>query len=71
MLYLEGSDREEFRLLRSVKNRFGSTSEVGILSMNSEGLHDVDSPSELFISNSVVGEACEGTAVAVVMEGSR
>lgn len=70
-LFLEGSESYEHRLLRGIKNRFGSTSEVGVLSMTASGLQDVSNPSELFMSNSVVGAGEQGSAVAVVLEGSR
>jgi len=71
VLYLEGSDKAEFRLLRGVKNRFGSTAEVGVLGMGSRGLTDVANPSQLFLSQNIMNEGHEGAAVAVVMEGSR
>eukprot|EP01041_Mallomonas_annulata_P005326 gene5326-10650_t len=71
VLYLEGSERSEHRLLRGVKNRFGSTSEVGVFSMGARGMEDVDNPSELFMSAGVIQEGVEGSAVAIVMEGSR
>jgi len=71
VLYMEGSERQEFRLLRGVKNRFGSTAEVGVLGMGGGGLFDVSNPSQLFLSQNVMSEGQEGAAVAVVMEGSR
>ena len=71
VLYLEGSDRGEYRLIRSMKNRFGSTSEVGVLSMTERGMIDVTNPSDLFMTANVVTEGVEGSAVAVLLEGSR
>jgi len=72
VLYLEGSERAEYRLLRGIKNRFGGTAEVGVLSMTAGGLRDVDNPSELFLSADMQRSGGnEGSAVAVVMEGSR
>lgn len=71
VLYLEGSERAEFRLLRGIKNRFGSTAEVGVLAMKSTGLEDVANPSELFLSDGVLEKGQDGSAVAVIMEGSR
>jgi len=71
VLYLEGSERAEYRLLRGIKNRFGSTSEVGVLSMSEAGLADVANPSELFMSDGVFLKEQEGSAVAVIMEGTR
>lgn len=73
VLYLEGSEKAQYRLLRGIKNRFGSTSEVGVLSMGEGGLVDVKNPSELFLSENIMdmGVGNEGSAVAVIMEGSR
>jgi DNA repair protein RadA/Sms len=71
VLHLEGSERSEYRLLKGVKNRFGSTAEVGVFSMNGEGMADVPNPSELFMSSNVVSTGAEGSAVAVIMEGTR
>ena len=71
VLYMEGSERADYRLLRSMKNRFGSTSEVGVFTMTEAGLEDVTNPSELFMSSATVTEGVEGAAVAVIMEGSR
>ena len=51
--------------------RFGSVAEVGIFVMTSQGLADVSNPSELFMSSAVLSDGVEGSAVAIVMEGSR
>ncbi len=70
---MEGNEQSEHRLLRSVKNRFGATSEVGVFAMTEAGLEDVHNPSEIFLSpdNGAAGEGAEGACVAVLMEGSR
>ena len=69
VLYMEGDRHHSFRILRAVKNRFGSTNEIGVFEMRSTGLHPVDNPSRIFLS-----ERTEDTAGAVVVcsvEGSR
>ena len=72
MLYLEGSEHADYRLLKGMKNRFGSTSEVGVFSMDGrQGMVDVANPSELFMSSAVVKDGSEGAAVSVVLEGTR
>ncbi|WP_075864574.1 DNA repair protein RadA [Carboxydothermus islandicus] len=70
VLYLEGERHNTFRLLRSVKNRFGSTNELGIFEMVGEGLKEVSNPSEFFISLDRKHD-CIGSAVVVSLEGSR
>lgn len=69
VLYLEGDDIHAYRLLRSVKNRFGPTNQVGVFSMTDAGLAEVRNPSELFLSRHP--EALPGSAVSVIMDGSR
>jgi len=69
VLYLEGEPFSAYRLLRSVKNRFGSTNEVGVFEMKSQGLVEVDNPSQVFLSQRW-GEAI-GSAVVPTLEGSR
>ena len=71
VLQLEGSERAEYRLLRGVKNRFGSTAEIGVFVMTERGMMDCANPSALFMSPAVVSEGVEGCATAVVMEGTR
>eukprot|EP00981_Chlorochromonas_danica_P006193 scaffold1307_cov166-Ochromonas_danica.AAC.15 len=71
VVYVEGSDRGDYRLVKAVKNRFGSASEVGVLAMTERGLEDVSNPSALFLTPSLLSEAQEGAAVGVMMEGSR
>ena len=69
VLYLEGEPFSTYRLLRCVKNRFGSTNEVGVFEMKEQGLVEVDNPSQAFISQRW-GEAI-GSAVVPTLEGSR
>lgn len=69
VLYMEGDRYHAHRVLRSVKNRFGSTNEVGIFEMTAEGLREVVDPSEVFLAERLVGAS--GTAVAVTLEGTR
>jgi DNA repair protein RadA/Sms len=69
VLYLEGDRFQAYRLLRSVKNRFGATAEVGVFEMREGGLVEVANPSEAFLSERLVNAA--GSAIAVTMEGTR
>ncbi len=69
VLYLEGDQKYDYRILRSVKNRFGATHEVGIFTMDEEGLQEVENPSEMFLSERSRGIA--GTAVYPSLEGTR
>ena len=69
VLYLEGDRFLSLRLLRSVKNRYGATSEVGVFEMTENGLEEVHNPSELFLAERMVNAA--GSAVVVTMEGTR
>ncbi len=69
VLYLEGEPFSAYRLLRSVKNRFGSTNEVGIFEMQERGLVEVKNPSQVFLSQRL-GETI-GSAVVPTLEGSR
>jgi DNA repair protein RadA/Sms len=69
VLYFEGDRYASHRLLRSVKNRFGATHEIGIFEMAEGGLVEVDNPSELFLGNR--DEASPGTSVVVACEGTR
>ena len=70
VLYFEGEPTSGFRLLRSTKNRFGATHELGVFHMTAEGLVEVPNPSELFVSDHAAG-AVPGCMVAVSLEGSR
>jgi len=69
VLYLEGDERYDHRILRSVKNRFGATNEVGVFHMTSAGLEEVTNPSELFLAERTANTA--GTAILPTMEGTR
>ncbi len=69
VLYLEGDRFQAYRLLRSVKNRFGATAEVGVFEMLESGLVEVSNPSEAFLAERMVNAA--GSAIAVTMEGTR
>jgi DNA repair protein RadA/Sms len=67
VLYFEGDRHEGLRLLRAVKNRFGSTNEVGVFEMGDGGMREVADPSRLFLS----GEIAPGCCVTCAMEGTR
>jgi len=69
VLYLEGERFHTYRLLRSVKNRFGSTNEVGVFEMREAGLVEVANPSEAFLSERM--PETSGNSIAVTMEGTR
>src|SRR5690606_1649161 len=69
VMYLEGDPLQQFRFLRSIKNRFGATSEVGVFEMVGSGMVEVPNPSEAFLAERVVNAA--GSAIAVTMEGTR
>ncbi len=69
VLYLEGDRFQAYRLLRSVKNRFGATSEVGVFEMREGGLVEVTNPSEAFLAERMINAA--GSSIAVTMEGTR
>jgi DNA repair protein RadA/Sms len=69
VLYLEGDRFQSYRLLRSVKNRFGATSEVGVFEMGERGMVEVSNPSEAFLAERMVN--APGSAIAVTMEGTR
>ncbi len=69
VLQFEGERNYGYRILRSVKNRFGSTSEIGIFEMNSEGLREVSNPSEILISQRE--EDVSGVCIAATIEGIR
>ena len=69
VLYFEGDRQMTYRILRAVKNRYGSTNEIGVFDMGENGLHQVDNPSEAMLSGRPVHVS--GTCVTCVMEGSR
>lgn len=68
VLYFEGDSNSELRLLRGIKNRFGSTNEVGIFEMNKSGLHDAKTMAGRFFNKN---KLLSGSALTVIMEGSR
>lgn len=69
VLYFEGDRHHTFRILRAVKNRFGSTNEIGIFEMKERGLVEVQNPSEAFLEERIDGAT--GSAIVVSMEGTR
>lgn len=69
VLVLDGNPDEDLRILTSTKNRFGRTGEIGLFSMDEEGLVEIDNPSEYFITQRQ--DEIEGSAIAVTKEGSR
>lgn len=69
VLYFEGDSSSNYRILRSVKNRFGSTNEIGVFDMGPEGLHEVSNPSQLFLAQRL--EQVSGSVVVASMEGTR
>jgi DNA repair protein RadA/Sms len=69
VLYFEAEAGQSYRLLRAVKNRFGSSRELGVFEMEGDGLREVANPSSLFLSDRK--EPVSGTAIAASMEGSR
>ncbi|KAL0711746.1 hypothetical protein Bca4012_018724 [Brassica carinata] len=72
VLYMEGEEHSTYRLLRSVKNRFGSTDELGVFEMSQSGLEVVSNASGIYLSQqNTDSDVLAGLAVAVVMDGSR
>jgi DNA repair protein RadA/Sms len=69
VLQFEGDDKGSYRILRSIKNRFGSTSELAVFEMTSSGLREVSNPSELLMP--MHEEGLSGTAIAVMLDGLR
>lgn len=69
VLYFEGERHHTFRILRAVKNRFGSTNEIGIFEMRNGGLEEVLNPSQLFLEERLAGAT--GSSVVAAMEGTR
>jgi DNA repair protein RadA/Sms len=69
VLYLEGERLQAYRLLRSVKNRFGATNEVGVFEMRDRGLAEVANPSAAFLTDRVKGGS--GSSIVVTLEGTR
>lgn len=69
VLYFEGERNLSYRILRAIKNRFGSTNEIGVFEMLDQGLVQVENPSVMLLSGRP--ERCSGTCVTAVMEGTR
>ncbi|GAA0177970.1 DNA repair protein RadA [Clostridium sediminicola] len=69
VLSFEGERTQEFRILRTMKNRFGTTSEIGVFEMRQEGLKEITNPSEVFLEETNYNQ--EGAVVIGLMEGSR
>jgi DNA repair protein RadA/Sms len=69
VLYFEGDHHYDYRILRSVKNRFGPVNEIGLFRMTEQGLQAVNNPSEIFLADDMPAQS--GNAVVAVMEGNR
>ncbi|MGB9735623.1 MAG: DNA repair protein RadA [bacterium] len=69
VLYFEGDRNTSYRILRAIKNRFGSTNEIGVFEMTEQGLIEIKNPSKLFLSDSV--QPRDGSAVFASIEGTR
>ncbi len=69
VLYFEGDPGYPYRILRTVKNRFGSTNEIGVFEMRNQGLREVNNPSELFLAER--SDKSAGSVVVPALEGSR
>lgn len=69
VLYFEGDRGHSYRILRTVKNRFGSTNEIGVFEMSDRGLSEIENPSELFLSERPLNVS--GSTVVACMEGTR
>ncbi|MDD4382316.1 MAG: DNA repair protein RadA [Candidatus Dojkabacteria bacterium] len=68
VLYIEGDQFNQYRILRGIKNRFGSTNEIGVLEMRGDGLKEVGNPSLLFLETDLKSS---GSAISAVLQGSR
>ncbi|MEG2088043.1 MAG: DNA repair protein RadA [Angelakisella sp.] len=69
VLYFEGDRNLSYRILRSIKNRFGSTNEIGVFEMNENGLNEVENPSEMLLTGRPIDVS--GTCITCLMEGTR
>lgn len=69
VLYLEGERYFAYRILRGVKNRFGSTNEIGMFEMKEEGMSEIENPSDILISER--NEAPAGSVIVGTLEGTR
>ena len=68
VLYVEGGEFNQYRILRAMKNRFGSTNEIGVFEMTSAGLEEVSNPSLVFLDSNVKSS---GSAIGAILQGSR
>jgi len=68
VLYIEGGEFNQYRVIRSMKNRFGSTNEIGVFEMTSLGLNEVGNPSLVFLDSK---SAVSGSAIGAIVQGSR
>lgn len=68
VLYMEGDQYNQYRILRSIKNRFGSTNEIGVFEMCGDGLREVGNPSLVFLES---GSKSSGSAIGAIIQGSR
>lgn len=69
VLYFEGEQHRAYRIIRAIKNRFGSTNEIGVFEMGSDGLHEIPNPSLALLSGRPEGES--GSCILCTMEGTR
>lgn len=69
VLYFEGDQHRAYRVIRAIKNRFGSTNEIGVFEMGGNGLEEITDPSQAMLSGRPIGEA--GTCIICTMEGTR
>lgn len=69
VLYFEGERNQSYRILRAIKNRYGSTNEIGVFEMTDIGLEEVENPSAMLLSGRISGVS--GSAITCVMEGTR
>jgi len=69
VLYFEGEQQSDYRIIRTVKNRFGSANEIGVFLMQEDGLHEVSNPSELFVEKRERNYS--GISVSAILEGTR
>jgi DNA repair protein RadA/Sms len=68
VLYMEGDQYNQYRIIRSIKNRFGSTNEIGVFEMRGDGLKEVGNPSLVFLES---GAKSSGSAIGAIIQGSR
>ncbi len=68
VLYIEGGEFNQYRILRGMKNRFGSTNEIGVFEMTAQGLNEVGNPSLVFLNSN---SASSGSAIGAIVQGSR